>query len=431
MKKLPADHELRYELNEELHNHPYEPLSPPERIILFVMLVTPEERNQEEGHLGLLVANHSAASIETSPNRIRYDFGAFRLKIERHIEFTRYKFVWSAQEELSKNPFIGSLDSLLPQDWLSQIPGRLVNAINVSLLKYPDDESISTILERYSKFFNFNRLVASNVGRSENLVMTDFEIKEVGMIPMLVFTRALRPAQNGRLILRLLEMDSYRSLAMLSVPAARNILRALPNLEGELASLTEAVASGDGNNDESLLERLTSIAARVERMTAANFKLLSASIAYFNLVSQRLSELHEISISQINSIGGVIERRLEPARRSCEAATERLEQLSNRISNTSQLLITRIDVRREMQNQQLLVSMNDRFKSQLRLQEAAELLSFVIVPYYGVNLLAYIFEEIDDLTGLNFNPIMLKALGVPVFILILLVMLRWFHRLPK
>lgn len=428
---LPPEYAYRHALNEELHRHSYEPLHPPERIVLLAMRVTPEERGLEDAHLQALIAECPALSIDASSNSIRYDFGAFRLKIERHIEFTRYKFVWKPQLSPDQIPFPDFLDELLPQGWLSQLPGRLLNGLNIALLNYPADATDASLVEQYGAGFDSRGLSASLVGRSDNLAMTDFHIKADGLIPLLVFTKARLPAQNGRLMLRLIEIDTYRSLAMLSLPAARNILNELPALENELATLTEAVATGDGEEDKALLEELTSIAARVERMTAANARQLSASAAYFNLVSLRLKELREKPIPQISSIGGFLERRLEPTRTTCETAASRLDQLSHRVAHASQLLRTRVEVRHELQNQSLLISMNENSQSQLSLQRAAELLSFVVVPYYGVNLLTYLLEEIGDLGGIPIDPQTVKALGVPVIIILMLVVLRRMHRAPK
>ncbi len=428
---LPPPHPMREALNEELHSHPYEPLTPPERILFLSMLVSSEERALEETYWKKLTERLSAISVEAAPNRMRYDFGVFRLKIERHIEFTRYKFVWKISSELVAEPLTDNLiDSLLPEEWLKNIPGKLLNALNIALFNYPAGITDAMLIKNYESNFDSVRLSASHVGRSGGLVMTDFCIKANGMVPMLVFSKASLSSQNGRLILRLVEIDTYRSLAMLALPAARDILERLPVLEGELATLTEAVASGDGKADEPLLVELTSIAARVERMTAANSRQLSASAAYFNLVTQRLKELREEAIPQITSLGGILERRLEPARTTCDTAATRLEQLSHRVAHASQLLRTRIEVRREEQNQALLISMNERFRSQLRLQEAAELLSFVIVPYYGANLLTYLLEAIGELTHIAIDPLTIKALSVPLIIVMMLIVLRRMHKHP-
>lgn len=430
-KLLPPEHIQRHALNNELHRYSYEPMHPPERVVYLAMQTSPVERLQEDAHLQELLFQCPAQSIETTSNSIRYDFGAFRLKLERHIEFTRYKFVWKFRHSLQQAPLSDSLGDLLPQDWLSRLPGRMLSGMNIALLNYLTDASDASLIDQYNACFDVNSLSASHVGRSGGLAMTDFRIKEDGLIPLLVFTKAQLPSQNGRLILRLVEIDTYRSLAMLPLPAARSILNDLPVLENELAALTESVATGDGEGDELLLEGLTSIAARVERMTAANARHLAASAAYFNMISLRLNELREESIPKVTSIGGFLERRLEPARTTCETATSRMEQISHRVAHASQLLRTRIEVRREVHNQGLLVSMNESFKSQLSLQKAAELLSFVVVPYYGVNLLTYLLEEIGELGGISINPHTVKALGVPVIIILMLVVLRRMHRAAK
>jgi len=71
----------------------------------------------------------------------------------------------------------------------------------------------------------------------------------------------------------------------------------------------------------------------------------------------------------------------------------------------------------------LLVSMNKRFQIQLRLQETAELLSIVIIPYYGVNLLGYIVEEIDNVSHWSIDPLMIKAISAPILAALALLLM--------
>jgi len=55
---------------------------------------------------------------------------------------------------------------------------------------------------------------------------------------------------------------------------------------------------------------------------------------------------------------------------------------------------TRIDVELERQNRDLLASMNNRAKLQLRLQQTVEGLSVAAISYYVVSLLAYLLKGI-------------------------------------
>ncbi|MBI1194476.1 MAG: DUF3422 family protein [Gammaproteobacteria bacterium] len=418
---FPTDHGFRRAINDELHSHPYEPMTPPERVALFVMRVTPEERQAEKAHLDALAARFGDAVPETNGNRVRYDFGLFRLKVERHLEFTRYKFVWRLEARLPSRPFEDSIHSRLPAEWLANLPGRVLNALNIVLLPFPENASNDSLVQRYAGEFDPASLAGSQVGRSGGLVLTDFTIRDDGFIRMIVFSKATLPAQNGRLILRIVEVETYRSMALLAMPETRKLLTTLPEVEDTLTRLTQAIAATSGKVDEELLDELTQLAARVEGLMASNYLRLSASVAYFELVFKRLEELRERPIDKIPHLGGILERRLKPAQSTCASVSHLLDQISLRVSHTSQLLRTRIDVRRENQNQSLLIGMNKRANMQLRLQETAELLSIAVIPYYGANLLAYMMEGLAELRHFHIDPVMVKAAGAPIIALLTLM----------
>ncbi|HXH71703.1 MAG TPA: DUF3422 domain-containing protein [Mariprofundaceae bacterium] len=411
---FPSDYALRHTLNDELHIHPYEPLTPPERILYVAMLVTPEQRRMEEGHLARLADGMGGAEPVRRSDQVRYEFGDLRLKVERHHEFTRYKFVYHSSVPLDESPFGSSVLSLLPSGWMAGIPGQLLTALDMTVLDCPEGIDHASLVERYAKEFDVDSLAASQVGRSRGLVLTDFVIRDDGLMRMLVLTRAKLPSQNGRLLLRLIEMETYRMLAMLALPEARSLLSQLPEADQKLTHLTQAIARGSSMDDEALLEELTTLAANVEQSVAANYRRLSASRAYFDLLFKRLQDLREEPVERVLSIGGLLSRRLEPARTTCESVSRWLEQLSQRVSHASDLLRTRIEVRHERQNQELLAAMNKRFKLQLRLQQAAELLSVAIFTYYSVNLVAYVAEELELLAGMEIDALLIKAVTAPI-----------------
>ena len=424
---MPINYERRVALNEELHIHPYEPLTPPEKIVLFVMLVNAEERLMESQHLQILLSEFEEPGPNKRRNHIRYDLGKFRLKIEMHQEFTKYKFVWRTTDNLPAEPFQESIHSLLPKGWLLNLPGQAIVAMEMSFLPFPVDASTEILIERYAHLFDNSALAASQVGRSKGIVLTDFKINENGLTRMMVFSKAALPSQNGRLLFRLVEVETYRMMALLAYPEARKLLSALQKIEDHLSQLTHAIASSDGDEDNKLLEELSTLAATVESLVASNYRRFSASRAYFDVLFKRLNELQEEPIKNIPSLGGILERRLEPARSTCESAWRWLDQISLRLSHTSELLQTRIDVQRENQNQELLVAMNKRLQIQLRLQETAEILSIAIVPYYAVNLLGYIIEEINNIVHWDVEPLMIKAISAPIialFVFLFMIKMR-------
>jgi uncharacterized membrane-anchored protein len=73
---------------------------------------------------------------------------------------------------------------------------------------------------------------------------------------------------------------------------------------------------------------------------------------------------------------------MQPAISSCKSTSKRFRLLSERISNASQLLRTRVDISIEQQNQALLTSMDKRAKIQLRFQETVEGLSIVAITSF-------------------------------------------------
>ncbi len=408
---LPTNADIRNELNDEFHVYPYEPLIPPVRIVTLVMLPSQDERAQEVVHLQRLCAH---CDHDISMNTLsRFYFDDFLLKIESHQEFTRYKFIASAILEAGADPFASSPLSLLPENWLAGLPGRLLVAFDTTVLPYPEQASHQSLFAQYAGYFSSNSLAASQIGRSESLAMTDFQIRDDGMSRMLVFSQAELPAQIGRLTYRLIDIETYRMLALIILPQAKALLKKLPLADTRLKDLTGAISEGGGMKDEQLMERLTALAAEVEDLIATHYRPFSIAQTRFDLVLQRLDELYEHPIGPQPTMGGFLRRRMQKARSTSDSAFHWLDQMAMRVSQASQSLRTRIDVNNAAQNRGMLAAMNRRFQLQLRLQQAAELLSVAIFTYYSVNLLEYIYQELAVVLSWSIQPVLFKALAAP------------------
>ena len=108
---------------------------------------------------------------------------------------------------------------------------------------------------------------------------------------------------------------------------------------------------------------------------------------------------------------------------SCSAFSERLASLSRRISRAGELLRTQIELIIQRQNRNLLQSMNDRAKQQLRLQQTVERLSIAAVTYYGVGLVGYLANSLPiDEWGLSLSYI--KAGAVPIIAFLVWLAIR-------
>ncbi|NBV88179.1 MAG: DUF3422 family protein, partial [Betaproteobacteria bacterium] len=165
--------------------------------------------------------------------------------------------------------------------------------------------------------------------------------------------------------------------------------------------------------DERLLNGVSGLAARVEQWISALGLRFTASEAYTELSRRAIQELHEQSIPGVQTLTEFMDRRFEPAMRTCRWTRRRLTELSDRISRTTQILRTRIEFINERQTQSLLGSMDRRAKLQLRLQQTVEGLSLVILTYYGVGLVNVLSKGAKDL-GLPLSPEIIAAASIPL-----------------
>jgi uncharacterized membrane-anchored protein len=216
----------------------------------------------------------------------------------------------------------------------------------------------------------------------------------------------------GRISQRLLELETYRLMALRGLPVAKNLSAMLSAAEAQLADITGRL-EGKAESDEDLLDVLVSLAARIERATAEHGFRFSATRAYDTLVTQRLAELRERPISGTQTLGEFMQRRLSPAMATVQATERRLASLAERVSRTSALLRTRVDIATETQNQVLLEKLTNGQALQLRLQSTVEGLSIAAISYYVISLLLYGAKALKA-AGLPINPEMAAGLMVPL-----------------
>jgi uncharacterized membrane-anchored protein len=260
-------------------------------------------------------------------------------------------------------------------------------------------------------------LVGSGVGDDAATALTDFRVRADGFSRFLIVDRHTTPRQAGRLVQRILEIDTYRMMALLALPVARELTPMLASYEQELSQVTTVLESADEEDEASLLDRLTRLEAHIESREAESHYRFSAATAYYELVQRRIAEFREIRIPGLQTFADFTERRLAPAMNTCRAVSARQESLSQHVARANQLLATRVDITRERQNQAVLESMNRRAKAQFKLQQTVEGLSIAAITYYVVGLIGYIAKGIKAL-GVNIDYEIVMAASIPVVIIL-------------
>ncbi|MDR3521842.1 MAG: DUF3422 domain-containing protein [Acidocella sp.] len=419
--QLPANHPQRQELNDEAHARPAESLTAPVRISYVALYGDSALRDGQLQHIAALAERFDVKP--PAPGAIHYsaDMGRFRLKWERHSEFARYKFIAPGTGE---DPFADPPIRQVPADWLAGLTGQILTATHAAFLPLgdaqPDYDAIS------GRLFAGNPLIGSAVAGGAGIALTDLRIRPDGFSRLLVLDKSLRPRQAGRALQRLLEIDTYRLLALLTLPVARRLSPVLAASERELAEITSALVSVAEAGEPQLLDRLTRLAAQIESFESQNNYRFSAGRAYYQLVQQRIAELREERIVGIQTFREFTELRLAPAMNTCSVTAKRLESLSSRVARATQLLSTRVDVSREQQSIAVLESMNERADLQLRLQQTVEGLSVAAITYYIIGLIGYAARGVQA-SGVKIDPDMAMGIAIPFVILAVALGIRRIH----
>ena len=415
---LPQEDALRRELHNEVHARPSARVRLPALIVYVAVLNAGVSREQEWAHLRLL-PGHADLSLESlQGNFLRLRCDHFTVKWERHTEFTRYSIVQS----LPANADWGADGpALAPHvatgtEWLRGLPGQTIGAIHLGMLQA--DLADPDLMAKAQAWLGEGTVLASRMGNTteglpHSCILTHFRIGADGFERMLVLAPdGTTEARAGRISQRLLELETYRLMALRGLPVAKNLSAMLSAAETQLADITGLLES-KGETDQALLDLLVSLAAGIERATAEHGFRFSATRAYDTLVSQRLAELRERPISGTQTLGEFMQRRLSPAMATVQATEKRLASLAERVSRSSALLRTRVDIATEAQNQVLLEKLTKGQALQLRLQSTVEGLSIAAISYYVVSLLLYGAKALHA-AGMPIQPEVAVGVLVPL-----------------
>jgi uncharacterized membrane-anchored protein len=423
---IPKNHPQRFVLHNEVHARAPFNLNLPVRASHLALLLSNDEKLQEREHLISLCERFGVTPPEKDADHFSTNLNSFQIRWEQHGEFSTYSFY---VHDTPEDPFADSALKKVPVDWLAQLTGQVIVATHAIVASPVDinyqEEDVD--LASLSRYFAGNPIIGSKVTGGAASVFTDFRIHVDGFSRFFIINHALRTEQAGRLLQRLFEIEVYRVMALMAFPVARKLNPALNKSDRQLYTITNAMTRPD-HNDAELLDELTTLAAEVENHISSNHFRFAAASAYYQLVEQRVTDLREVRIQGIQTIGEFIKRRLEPAINTCESLSYRFTLLSERVSNASQLLRTRVDIIIERQNQSLLTSMALRAKMQLRMQQMVEGISMVAITYYAASLAGKIAETLHAL-GWKIKPELVEGLSIPFILIIIIISSKRIHKI--
>ncbi|RDB43595.1 DUF3422 family protein [Halomonas sp. DQ26W] len=397
-------HPQRERLHNELHARPSIYFSEPAYLHHYAFL-------DESGGFDAILAQlgeMTGLALDTASVQQILTFEGMTLKWERHTEFFTLTL-------LVPKPSSDAAHWPTPPRLLETIVEAHREAlINASLVLVESEASWVGKTDAYG----FNDPAGSQVGGGDATVWSDFRLTEAGVNRLLLVNHRLNAFRLGRMVRRLLEIETYRMMASLSLPLAKELAAEMQGYESELGELSERNAEQQETTPRPLLAPLALLSARLEHSGARTRQRFSATEAYARIVYTRIEELRETRVGDRPRLGTFILRRFRPTVHFCVAINRRQESLAESVARLNDLLRTRAQVEIEEQNSDILRSLNERASSQLKIQKAVEGLSIIVISYYLFSLFKLGLQSLGAL-GIVIAPYSAAAVLAPLGVLII------------
>jgi uncharacterized membrane-anchored protein len=387
----------------EIHSRPYT-LLPLPRVIFQVAFLTEDNFVADQAILAELSLGQGVPAPAADTSHHTMTWGSGTLRWERHTEFSTY--FWDAPApksfggEVLVNPFGASFAA----------PGPFISGVRIEIR--PASEDVSAVIAN----FDPTSLCQSMVADGQATVITDFRQDGDGLTKFLILDHGMTDAARGMLAQRILDIETYRTLAMMGLPLAQTLSPEIRRIESRFTAITQRMKQHARNEADGMLAEITALAAELEANAALSLYRFGASRAYNNIVLERVAMLAEKAVPGNETLGAFLNRRLAPAMRTCQSVEERQVNLSRKLTRATALLRSWIDVDLQKFNTEILASMDKRAHLQLRLQQTVEGLSVAAISYYVIGLVGYLAKLAHNV-GVEIAPETLTGAAVPVVVL--------------
>lgn len=413
----PKEHPLRRVLSDELHARKFHNFKGTGRFIRYVYFTQGDDKHLLD-EINALLASLSLSAMGADEKFIRLEADGFAVRVERHTEFMSLSLIDNDDKPVTgfhKKAFDEAAFPHLPFAQIKALNHLVFHAMWLEICQAPKKRATAKQMEEALQ----GRSVAGDeISSSGGQLYASFDIDDKGYSRLALMNETIADFRMGRVLQRVMEMETYRLMALLSLPKVKHHMPALDKVEEELRAATRMLAKVQHDDAaaqnvteaDALLSQLTGLAADIEQIYSETSYRFSASLAYQDIVTARIASLKTSRLDGYQSIGGFLSKRMQPAMQSVTAFSKRMEHLSKRISRAGQLQRSQTELSLQIQNRDLLKSMNERTSAQLRLQQTVEGLSLAALTYYGVGLVGYVAEGLP----LGISSTMVKAAAVPL-----------------
>ena len=275
------------------------------------------------------------------------------------------------------------------------------------------------------------------VVNGEAAVWSTFQVDPSGQGRYIVAEGDLGPGRLGRLVRRVLEIETYYHLVLLPLQEYRKQVGTLREAEKRIAARSEDIASDLASREaipdrEHLwLEYLTRDLGDLIRLTERMRYRLSAADSYYAIFEERLHWLREETGGQHQSMSEFLTGRVSPAIRNYRNFIERADVLSGQLTSLGNMMRTRVNLNLEQQSLETMRAMHRRVTLQLMLQKTVEGLSLIVLTYYMTGLANYVLKAVELAVALPGGIDLWTACTIPVWVGLALLITRRVRKLMK
>ena len=309
----------------EIHARPYALVSSP-RVILQLAFMMDGGSGVDHAVMAEMSRQRGVSPPGRDARHHAMTWGPGTLRWEQHSEFSTWFWDGPLPDrfggEVPVHPFG---DGFRP-------PGSLISGIRLELR--PDGPGIESAIAQFDQA----SLCYSEVKNGQARIYTDFRQNGDGLTQILVVDCGLTPSGAGALVQRLLEIETYRTLAMLGLPLAQTLSPEIRRIEDGLTAITQRMRAEPRADADAVLADITRLAADLEANAAVALYRFGASRAYYGIVQERIRTLAETAVPGYETLGMFLERRLAPAMRTCQSVEERQANLSRKLTRANGLV---------------------------------------------------------------------------------------------
>ncbi len=416
--------EQRIRLSNEWHARPGLRQAPPMRCSHIVSLRNESTVDEAREEFAAFCRKHDASGPPAGSRQHNVRIGACQVKWEGHTEAVSHTVMVPGN---GQPPFKETALDLLDRKKRDALSSNFLVGVHIEVLPAPgpDDPNGYALA---SSLLASQTLHGGLMSAGHAAVWSAFQLDADGFLRIVIIDLDIPEGRLSRLLQRIVEIESYRMLAMIALPRARDAMAALGRLEPELNKVMIRLEQDRSEaNQEDALRTITGIAASVEQIVSTHAYRFAAARAYSSIVERRLEEVGEDKIGGYQSYTNFLLRSLQPAMRTCDATERRANELAQRVARAANLLNTMVDMVQKKQNQTLLQSMDERAYMQLRLQQAVEGFSIFAISYYAVGLLGYGLKALKSV-GLPIDATLLTGIAAPLVFALVWVLVRSVRR---